>query len=236
MNRIARSFLALTALGLGGCFVLALFFLVFIGFENPEPCLLSGPNRDRMLVVGDTTTAQAGSFSYSVCHPVENTRYVWRSSNTEVFTVDQEGVIRATGVGEAQLFVSEENKQQNENGYRRGVPVRVIPPVDSVALRPARLRVAIGDTVGGYRLTAYDSSGQAIEGVPTFALVGKDSVLRNAPGRGRFTAIKPGTTTVTARGIINRKARATVVVRGSSARGGGASARRSVRDNGTPRR
>lgn len=150
MKRFSRFLAILTGVGLGAYLIFVLFLLVFVGFvrgcEDSMPCIHSGsPGPPNVIVVGDTTALHAGSFRNSVCHPTENARYRWRSSNPNVFTVNQKGVVRATGVGEATLDLDEKNKEKQKERtgqtFDRRIRLRVVPPLDSVVLRPRRIRM-----------------------------------------------------------------------------------------------
>ena len=89
------------------------------------------------------------------------------------------------------------------------------PTVERVVIAPAKIRVAVGDSVQ-LQATAYDGRGRRIERVTAAWSCSAPEVLRVDPVRAWAVALRPGETVVTAT-IRNTKATATAVttVRGT---------------------
>lgn len=172
----------------------------FHGVPGPAVRIELEP-RAATIVAGQALRLQALSYSQANDRALDPVR--WRSSDLQVATVDQDGVVTGVAAGRARLSAQAGSAQGS-------LEIRVVPAsIGRVAVTPARTTVRQGDVVR-FALEARDAAGNAIPGLtPAWSFSPGDGEL---DAEGRFVGYRTGTYTVTAQ-LGPRAASTTVTVR-----------------------
>jgi plastocyanin len=172
----------------------------FHGVPGP-PVRIELEPRAATIVAGQALRLQALSYSKANDRSLEPVR--WRSSDLQVATVDQDGVVTGVAAGRARVSAQAGSAQGS-------LEIRVVPAsIGPVVVTPARTTVRQGDVVR-FALEARDAAGNAIPGLtPAWSFSPGDGEL---DAEGRFVGYRTGTYTVTAQ-LGPRAASTTVTVR-----------------------
>ena len=123
-------------------------------------------------------------------NPLTDRAILWSSSNTDVAAVDVNGLVTATGPGNASITATAEGKNDVAT-----ISVTQAP-VASVTVAPNPLSMSVGQSTG---LTALvrDDAGNLLTGRPV-AWSSSNTGVASISSAGVVTAVAPGTTTITA--------------------------------------
>ena len=139
-----------------------------------------------------------------------NSDIYFRSSNTKVATVSEEGVITTVGQGTATIYASTYNNKTAACALTvTGMPAKASFASASVTLAPAQSVVP--------QVSVTDSNGAAAMADLTFNIVSGSDVIRLDSATGEITALKTGTSVVsvqTHNGVVSSN-KLTVVVKGA---------------------
>jgi uncharacterized protein YjdB len=140
------------------------------------------------LIVGKT--ARLGAVLHDAGGNVLRGRTVfWASSNTDVATVTQDGVVTGVDAGSVQIAANAEGKSGLAD-----VDVSPGGPA-SVAVDPTSATVLVGQTTQ-FRATVRDALGNVLAGAVTWA--SNNSAVARISSDGVVTGISPGSATITA--------------------------------------
>ncbi len=142
------------------------------------------------VAVGDSATIQAQPVTGSGA-PVSGVTLYWSSSAPSVATVNQQGIVKAVGVGTATIDAS-------ASGVSPKVPARIVvvaTPVASIAIAPQSVTLRIG---GAFQFTdtTKDGSGHVLTGRPV-TWTSSDTVVAPVDQAGLVLAKAAGTANIT---------------------------------------
>ena len=125
--------------------------------------------------------------------PIElsNKKLTWKSSNTEIVTVDENGVITGVNLGTATITVT------SSNGKKATCTVEVVTntiPVESIELTPSSATINVGDTI---QITATINPSNATD--HELVWTSSNSSVVTVDNNGVITGKSAGTATITAK-------------------------------------
>lgn len=158
------------------------------------------------IAVGDTVTLQAFAWECTwgcpvVGFPAAPERFRWESLSPGLAEVAERGLFRARAVGEARVRATFLGAN---GGGTSDLAITVVPQAASIALRPDRDTVRVGDTVR-VAAVALDDAGRVVPGTVVRydnwapgVLAAVPGSIVGQPGGGSvlFQAIAPGTSRV----------------------------------------
>ncbi|MDE7421025.1 MAG: Ig-like domain-containing protein [Muribaculaceae bacterium] len=115
-------------------------------------------------------------------------RITWSSSDDNVLTVDNSGLVKAVGAGKATVTA----KAEDAHGVTGSIDIEVIVPVEGISIEPAELKLSVTNT---HKLTAKVTPEDATYTEVTWSCEG-DAVTVDEEGN--ITAIARGEAIVTA--------------------------------------
>ncbi len=116
----------------------------------------------------------------------------WDSDNTDVATVDENGVVTAVGFGTARITVT-----TADGGFTDVCAVKVLTEIDSVSLESEKTSLKVGEET---KLTVKASPEEHDE---TFTFTSNDCVIVSQDGT--VTAVKGGTAVITVKSGLSQK-------------------------------
>lgn len=122
---------------------------------------------------------------------LSNEKLTWKSSNTEIVTVDENGVITGVNLGTATITVT------SSNGKKATCTVEVVAntiPVESIELTPSIATINVGDTT---QLTATINPSNATD--RELVWTSSNSSVVTVDSNGVITGKSAGTATITAK-------------------------------------
>ena len=148
------------------------------------------PAADTLVALGDTVRLSAEAVDGNA-HRVEEVEFSWASSDTSVAVVDDAGLVRGVGAGQAEVTAT-------AAGVTGRADLTVVAPEPTtVAVTPDTVALTgLGETA---QLSAEvrDQAGRAMEGVPV-AWSSADTTVAAVDSAGLVTAAGVGETTITA--------------------------------------
>ena len=127
-------------------------------FSSDEgPCVV-WTDEIRPLTVGDTTRVQSGSIDVSDCIPEKGSRFNWSTTDPEVVSITEDGVVRGRAPGTFRLSASNDDAVVHESGF-------VLPVGWAARITPDSAVVQVGDSVT-YRVVALDAEGRELPPMP----------------------------------------------------------------------
>ena len=148
-----------------------------LSFSNKKISILKGDSINLVVLVKPSELA--------------NSKFTWKSSNTKVVAVDNNGKITGIGLGTATITVT------SANGKKATITVTVTNesiPVESITLSPSSATIKVGSTT-------QISAGIKPENATSRELVwtSSDNSIATVDSNGVVKGIKPGTVTITAK-------------------------------------
>ena len=119
-----------------------------------------------------------------------NISFSWRSTNTELAAVDENGKLRAIKFGKLDLMV-------NSGRVKTVIRVTVLPVLKSLTLSPDGATAQAGNTVQ-FNATGRMSDGSTVNSIG-LTWTSSDNGIGSVDGSGVFSARSPGQATITAR-------------------------------------
>jgi len=123
-------------------------------------------------------------------NPLTDRAIIWSSSNTEVATVDLNGLVTATGPGTASITATAEGKNDVAT-----ISVTQAP-VASLTVSPSPLSMSVGQTTA-LTATTRDAAGNVVTGRPV-SWTSSNMAAATVSSSGVVTAVAAGTATITA--------------------------------------
>ncbi len=148
-------------------------------------------------VVGGTQTFTAAGYDQNGATIAISPAVVWSSSNTTVGTINSAGVFTALAPGTATI-TARNGTSGTVSGTASVTVTAPAPVLKTITVSPATASKVVGGTQT-FTATGYDQNGASIAISPAVVWSSSNTTVGTINSAGVFTALAPGTATITAR-------------------------------------
>ena len=132
-------------------------------------------------------------------------KLTWSSWDTEIATVDQEGMVTAVEPGETEIYV--ETYNDSYGGIDDSIDIHVLTPPKKIALSKSEATIAVGDTLMLKKKLTPDNAETG------FTWSSSKPSVATVTQKGKVTALKVGTAKITVKTDNGKLASATITVK-----------------------